>query len=111
MSTSPEILMCQPGQGWLDQACGLFRDITGQAIQSQGSCVIALSGGSTPRALYGALTSTEWKAQCQWDRMIFLFGDERGVPPDHPDSNYGLALEALFRPLGIGPSQVHRMQG
>lgn len=103
--------MCQPGQGWLDQACGLFRDITGQAIQSQGSCVIALSGGSTPRALYGALTSTEWKAQCQWDRMIFLFGDERGVPPDHPDSNYGLALEALFRPLGIGPSQVHRMKG
>ena len=43
--------------------------------------------------------------------MIFLFGDERGVPPDHPDSNYGLALEALFRPLGIGPSQVYRMKG
>lgn len=111
MATSPEILVCQPGQGWLDKACGLFRDITDQAIQSQGSCVIALSGGSTPRALYGALTSIEWKTQCQWDRMIFLFGDERGVPPDHPDSNYGLALEALFRPLGIGPSQVHRMKG
>ncbi len=43
--------------------------------------------------------------------MIFLFGDERGVPPDHPDSNYGLALEALFRPLGIGASQVYRMKG
>lgn len=111
MSTFPEILVYQPGQGWLDQACGLFRDMTAQAIQSQGSCVIALSGGSTPRALYGALTSTEWKSQCQWDRMTFLFGDERGVPPDHPDSNYGLALEALFRPLGIGSSQVHRMKG
>ncbi|HEX7768191.1 MAG TPA: 6-phosphogluconolactonase, partial [Nitrospira sp.] len=61
--------MGQPGQGWLDKACGLFRDITAQAIQSQGSCVIALSGGSTPRALYGALTSIEWKTQCQWDRM------------------------------------------
>ncbi|HEX7767919.1 MAG TPA: 6-phosphogluconolactonase [Nitrospira sp.] len=111
MSTSPEILVGQPGQGWLDKACGLFRDITDQAIQSQGSCVIALSGGSTPRALYGALTSIEWKTQCQWDRMSFLFGDERGIPPDHADSNYGLALEALFRPLGIGASQVHRMKG
>ncbi len=111
MSTSPEILVGQPGQAWLDKACGLFRDITDQAIQSQGSCVIALSGGSTPRALYGALTSTEWKVQCQWDRMIFLFGDERGIPPNHPDSNYGLALEALFRPLGIGSSQIHRMKG
>ncbi|KAF4515944.1 hypothetical protein B566_EDAN000181 [Ephemera danica] len=111
MSTSPEILVCQPGQDWLDKACGLFRDIAAQAIQSHGHCVIALSGGSTPRALYGALTSTKWKTHYQWDRMIFLFGDERGVPPDHPDSNYGLALEALFRPLGIGPPQVHRMKG
>ena len=111
MSTFPEILVGQPGQGWLDKACGLFRDITDQAIQSQGSCVIALSGGSTPRALYGALTSIEWKTQCQWDRMSFLFGDERGIPPDHADSNYGLALEALFRPLGIGASQVHRKKG
>ncbi|SPP64381.1 6-phosphogluconolactonase [Nitrospira lenta] len=111
MSSSPEILVCRPGQDWLDRACGLFRDITTQTIQAQGSCVIALSGGTTPKALYGALTSPEWKTQCQWDRMIFLFGDERGVPPDHPDSNYGLALEALFRPLGIGLSQVHRMKG
>jgi len=111
MPTSSDILVCQLGHDWLNKACGLFRDITGQAIRSQGSCVIALSGGSTPRALYAALTSGEWKTQCQWDRMTFLFGDERGVPPDHPDSNYGLAQEALFRPLGIGPSQVHRMKG
>ncbi|MCC6141177.1 MAG: 6-phosphogluconolactonase [Nitrospira sp.] len=111
MPASPEILVCQPGQSWLDHACRLFRDVTDQAIRSRGSCIIALSGGSTPKALYGALTSVEWRSQCQWDRMIFLFGDERGVPPDHPDSNYGLAQEALFSPLGIGVSQVHRMKG
>lgn len=111
MSTSPEIMVCLPGQAWLDKACALFRDITDQTIQSRGHCIIALSGGSTPRALYGALASTEWKVQCQWDRMIFLFGDERGTPPNHPDSNYGLAQAALFRPLGIGSSQIHRMQG
>lgn len=111
MPSSPDIRVCQGGQEWLHQACVLFRDSTTQAIQSRGRCVIALSGGSTPKALYEALTSAEWKAQCQWDRMVFIFGDERGIPPDHPDSNYGRAQTALFKPLNIVPSQVHRMKG
>lgn len=111
MTTSPDIRVYQHGQEWLYQTCALFRDSTTQAIQSRGHCVIALSGGSTPKALYGVLTSVDWKTQCQWDRMVFVFGDERGIPPDHPDSNFGLAQKALFRPLGIGPSQVHRMKG
>lgn len=111
MPISPDIRVCPSGPDWLAHACGLFRDISAQAIQSHGRCVIALSGGSTPKALYGALTSADWKDQCQWDHMIFLFGDERGVPPDHPDSSYGLAQSALFRPLGIESSQVHRMKG
>lgn len=111
MPTLPDIRVCPSGPDWLAQACGLFRDISAQAIQARGRCVIALSGGSTPKALYGALTSADWKSQCQWEHMIFLFGDERGVPPDHPDSNYGLAQGALFRPLGIESSQVHRIKG
>jgi 6-phosphogluconolactonase len=111
MTTSPDIRVYQHGQEWLHQACALFRDSTAQAIQSRGHCIIALSGGSTPKALYGALTSADWKTQCQWDRMVFIFGDERGIPPEHPDSNFGLAQTALFRPLRIGLSQVHRMKG
>ena len=111
MSISPDIRVCPSGPEWLAQACGLFRDLSAQAIQSHGRCVIALSGGSTPKALYEALTSADWKFQCQWKQMVFLFGDERGVPPDHPDSNYGLAQTALFHPLGIKSSQVHRMKG
>ena len=111
MSISPDIRVCPSGPEWLAQACGLFRDLSAQAIQSHGRCVIALSGGSTPKALYEALTSADWKFQCQWKQMVFLFGDERAVSPDHPDSNYGLAQAALFRPLGIESSQVHRMTG
>lgn len=111
MTISSDIRVCRHGQEWLHHACELFRDSTARTIQSRGFCVVALSGGSTPTVLYGALTSAVWKTQCQWDRMVFLFGDERGVPPDHPDSNYGLARTALFRPLGIEPSQVYRMKG
>ena len=111
MPSSPDIRVRQSGQEWLYEACVLFRESTTQAIQARGDCVVALSGGSTPNLLYAALTSDDWKHQCQWDRMVFMFGDERAVPPDHPDSNYGLAQRALFRPLGIGPAQVHRMKG
>jgi len=111
MPSFPDIRVCPSGPDWLAQACGLFRDISTQAILARGRCVIALSGGSTPKALYQVLTSADWKPQCQWEHMIFLFGDERGVPPDHPDSNYGLAQTALFHPLGIKSSQVHRMKG
>lgn len=42
---------------------------------------------------------------------MFVFGDERGVPPEHPESNYGLAQAALFQPLGIQPDQIYRMKG
>lgn len=72
---------------------------------------MALSGGSTPKLLYGALTSPEWRSQIQWGRVVFVFGDERGVPPEHPESNYGLAQAALFQPLGIQPDQIYRMKG
>jgi len=72
---------------------------------------MALSGGSTPKLLYGGLTSPEWRSQIQWDRVMFVFGDERCVPPEHPESNYGLAQTALFQPLGISPDQVYRMKG
>ncbi len=73
---------------------------------------VALSGGSTPKALYELLASDTniFRADLPWDRVDFFFGDERWVPPDHPDSNYKLALDFLFRPLGIPEAHVHPMR-
>lgn len=111
MPDSPDIRICSDGQAWLHQACALIRDVSECAIQSHGRCLVALSGGSTPKMLYGALTAPVWRSQIPWDRLVFLFGDERCVPPDHPDSNYGLAHTAFFQPLAIQPGQIHRMKG
>ncbi len=72
---------------------------------------MVLSGGTTPRALYTLLASAPYRAQVDWSQIDFYFGDERGVPPDHPDSNYRLASDSLFRPNGIASGQVHRMRG
>ena len=65
---------------------------------------LALAGGSTPRGLYERLV----KAPLPWAEIDVFFSDERCVPPDHPDSNYGMAQRAL---LGKVPARVHRMCG
>lgn len=72
---------------------------------------VALSGGSTPRALYRLLSGAECASRVEWSRVAFYFGDERCVPPDHPESNFKLAHDTLFQPLGIKPAQIFRMEG
>jgi 6-phosphogluconolactonase len=72
---------------------------------------VVLSGGSTPRALYARLTRPPFRESIRWDRVLFFFGDERCVPPDHDRSNYRMARETLFDPLKIPAARVLRMKG
>ena len=72
---------------------------------------MALSGGSTPKALYAALTRPHIAEHLDWGKVHFFFGDERGVPPTHAESNFGLAQAMLFHPLHIPSSLIHRMRG
>jgi 6-phosphogluconolactonase len=72
---------------------------------------IALAGGNTPRELYLLLARDEWRHQVPWAKTHIFFGDERCVPPDHPDSNYGMARKTLLDRLALPASQVHRMSG
>jgi len=66
---------------------------------------LVLTGGTTPRLLYQLLAG----AEVEWGRVSLLFGDERCVPPDHPESNYRLAKESLL--AAIDPGAVLRMPG
>jgi 6-phosphogluconolactonase len=68
---------------------------------------IALSGGSTPRPLYARLA----RARLPWERMRIFFADERCVPPDHEDSNYGMVKRTLLDHLETSPDKVFRMRG
>ena len=80
------------------------------AIRRRGRFVLALSGGSTPRLVYPLLCSPPRVGAVDWSRVAFFWGDERAVPPDHPDSNYGLARRLLLEQLpGVRPDAVHRM--
>ena len=74
---------------------------------------VALSGGSTPRVLYELLADLNepFREQIAWSTTHFFFTDERNVPPDHPESNYRMANEALFSRVPLPVENIHRIQG
>jgi len=76
-----------------------------RAIQQRGRFTVALSGGSTPKAIYAGLVQ---KAKLDWSKIWLFWSDERAVPPDHADSNYRMAMES-FSKLPIPQGQIFRM--
>lgn len=88
-----------------------FVSLTRDAIAARGRCLVALSGGSTPRPLYELLATRPYADRIDWTRVELFFGDERCVPPDHPESNYRMAREALIDRVAIPPANVHRIRG
>jgi 6-phosphogluconolactonase len=82
-----------------------------KAIESKGRFDVVLSGGSTPKGLFALLTSDPYRNSVAWGQVRFFWGDERHVPPDDPESNYGMAREALLRHLPLEQEQVFRMHG
>jgi 6-phosphogluconolactonase len=93
------------------EAAKLILDLSNQALEAHGSFSIALAGGSTPKALYELLASDGYANQVEWERWEVYFGDERCVPPEHAESNYRMAREALLSRVPIPPSRVFRMKG
>lgn len=85
--------------------------LASDAIDARGRCLVALSGGSTPRPLYELLSTAPFAARIDWSRMHLFWGDERCVPPDHSDSNYRMTREALIDHVPLPPENVHRIRG
>jgi 6-phosphogluconolactonase len=80
------------------------------AIAARGQCQVALAGGSTPRTLYRLLATENWRSHIDWGATRLWFGDERCVPPDHPDSNYRMVCESLLDGVPIAPEHVQRIE-
>lgn len=98
-----------PGQDLPLAAAGLLAAIVQQAVRKRGVAHVALSGGSTPRALFRLLASDEWRACVPWAQCHIWWADERCVLPDHHDSNFGAAYSLLLTHLAV--QHIHRMRG
>ena len=77
------------------------------AILERGACALALAGGRTPEPVYRMLAGMP---KLDWSRVDVFFGDERGVPPGDPESNYGMARAALLARVPVPQDRVHRME-
>src|SRR5579883_2989394 len=83
--------------------------IANEAIAAHGRFTLALSGGSTPRKLYGLLASAPYRDQIRWEQVEIFWSDERNVPPDDPESNYAMAREVMLSKVPIPAGQIHRV--
>lgn len=86
-----------------------FVRLVHRSIETKGEFDVALAGGSTPRATYEILAKDS--AKLPWEKIHIFFGDERSVSPEHADSNYGMARDALLSRVAIPANNVHRMKG
>ncbi len=111
MTRAPELRVFRTIEELAQEAAEFFLWLGRDTIGRTGQFRIALAGGSTPRALHAAIVAQTRSTSFEWSKAEWFFGDERCVPPDHGESNYRMADETLFRPLGIAGAQVHRMRG
>ena len=109
--TEREIIVCQDAAELNRKAAEQFVALAGEAVLSAGRFAVALSGGSTPKALYSLLASPEYQNRLDWARIHLFWGDERCVPPDHPESNYRMVLESLLSKIHLPAENIHRMVG
>lgn len=71
---------------------------------------VALSGGSTPELLF-SLLGDHFSKSAPWENVHFFWGDERCVPPENPESNFGVAYRRFFKKISIPPENIHRILG
>jgi 6-phosphogluconolactonase len=84
--------------------------LAASAVEEHGEFALALSGGSTPRTLYHLMSTDEvMHSRFPWPKVHFFFGDERHVPPDHAESNFRMANEAMFQALRTKDLHIHRV--
>jgi 6-phosphogluconolactonase len=110
MTTSRTLIF--PDNETLSQAAALyFAQAAKESISTRGWFLVALCGGETPHKLYETLGMSPYRDYLPWEHIHFFWGDERCVPPDDPESNFGQAWQRWLKHISIPASNIHRIQG
>ncbi|MEK7700946.1 MAG: 6-phosphogluconolactonase [candidate division NC10 bacterium] len=110
MGSEPSVTVLNDPDELAETAARLVVEAAAEAIAARGRFTIALAGGATPRATYAKLAVSPFCDRVDWSRTWAFFGDERAVPPQHPDSNYGMAHAALLSKVPLPEAQVLRIR-
>ncbi len=108
---SRELRILPDARAVAQAAAALFVERAADAQARHDVFYVALSGGSTPRLFHAMLAASPLRERVDWSRIHFFWGDERCVPPDHPESNYRMARETLLDAVPVPPEHIHRMRG
>ena len=92
-----------------DAAAEFICSFANGRVHESGLFTIVLSGGKTPKLLYEKLAAPPYAAKMPWPHIHLFWGDERCVPPDHPESNFPMAFRALISRVPIPSQNVHRI--
>jgi 6-phosphogluconolactonase len=106
----PGVVVCKDAESVALAAARYFVQWAWEAIAKDGKFNVALSGGHTPATLFGALASQDFRGQVDWGRVEIFWGDERAVPPESKESNYGMARRELLIRVPVPGGNVHRME-
>lgn len=105
----PRVVVVPDARALARRAAERIVELTRAAVAARGACSVALAGGTTPRATYEVLATSALAAALPWAATLWFFGDERAVPPDHPESNYRAARETLFASRPEALERTRRM--
>ena len=109
MSAQPDIRICEDATALAQQTTDIFVRLAQESVAARGRFTVALAGGSTPKAAYTMLASAAYRDRVPWQQTHFFWGDERHVPPDHEDSNYRMAYEAMLSKVPIPAAHIYRI--
>jgi 6-phosphogluconolactonase len=106
-----EIVVVPDPVALAQEAAQRFSHMAKEAVASRGRFSVALSGGSTPAALYNLLAEEPYRGQIPWGQAHLFWGDERCVPVDDPASNYRLVRDTLIAHVPIPSGNIYRVHG
>jgi 6-phosphogluconolactonase len=107
----PKITVYPDNESLIAGAADFIADQAIRSIAERGRFTLALSGGNTPRPVYARLATPGYRDRIDWSKVQVLFGDERCVPSDDPQSNYLMARTALFDQVPLPESNIYRIRG
>jgi 6-phosphogluconolactonase len=111
MMAKPTLRIFPSLQALATAAAQHFAETVSAAVKQRGHAIVALCGGSTPQALYAMLAQPPYLETVPWVKIHFFWGDERCVPPDDMDSNYGQARQILLAHVPAPAANIHRVLG
>ena len=108
--SEPDIVVCEDREALNLEAASRFVDLAAEAIANRDRFMVALSGGSTPKALFELLATDEWRARVDWSRTHLFWGDERFVPKDHADSKVQIRRASAIDPSWLLDLYLDRIE-